>query len=288
VEGARMPAAADLPADLQALARRHAVELSESAWNPQVRLLIDALEALVAKPSPDEPRGAAAELEQSIDEPTRRETPSERGRTRVVNGLETRGFAKSPRSDRLFYHPGLEGFRVALGTHVVRIEHQRDDGTWGLDESFSLVQDVDRAVEALEALIAEKPRTQTKALRVLVADEVREIFTTDRADAFRIIASRAEPGDYIQWIGSPDTRFWVEISDPGRNEAPPRPLTRDQLASIDRLGFRKESDANFARTFEFAEESLPHIVDVITAALAEVFGLTEVHQVDVLGDDLER
>ena len=91
-------------------------------------------------------------------------------------------------------------------------------------------------------------------------EEVREIFTTDRADAFRIIASRAQPGDYIQWIGSPDTRFWVEISDPGRNEAPPRPLTRDQLASIDRLGFRKESDTNFARTFEFAEESLPHIV----------------------------
>ena len=181
VEGARMPSAADLPADLQALARRHAVELSESAWNPQVRLLIDALEALVAT--------AAA------------------------------------------------------------------------------------------------PAT---ALHELVADEVREIFTTDRADAFRIIASRAQPGDYIQWIGSPDTGFWVEISDPGRNEAPPRPLTRDQLASIDRLGFRKESDTNFARTFEFAEESLPHIVEVITAAFADVFGLTEVDQVDVLGDDSEH
>src|SRR5690349_20337215 len=37
VEDARMPSAADLPEDLQALARRHAVELSESAWNPQVR-----------------------------------------------------------------------------------------------------------------------------------------------------------------------------------------------------------------------------------------------------------
>jgi len=176
VEGARMPSAADLPTDLQALARRHAVELSESAWNPQVRQLIDALETLVAKASPHEPRGAAVELKQSIDEPTarvgtrrvhaseepraRRVTPSERGRTRLVNQLETRGFEKSPRTNRLFYHPGLKGLRVAFGTHVLRIEHQRHDGTWGLDESFSLVQDVDRAVDALEAIIAEKPSAQ--------------------------------------------------------------------------------------------------------------------------------
>jgi len=30
------------------------------------------------------------------------------------------------------------------------------------------------------------------------------------------------------------------------------------------------------------------IVDVITAAFAEVFGLTEVHQVQVFGDESER
>jgi hypothetical protein len=310
VEGAQMPSAADLPADLQALARRHAVELSESAWNPQVRQFIDALERLVAKaPSgmPHEPRGAAVELKQSIDKPTARVhaseeprargvTPSERGRTRLVNQLETCGFEKSPRTNRLFYHPGLKGLRVALGKYVLRIESQRHDGTWELAESFSLVQDVDRAVDALEAHIAEKPGTQreqaapthpgatTNALQELVAEEVHEIFTTDRVNAFRIIASRAEPGDYIQWIGSPDAGFRVEISDPGSNEIPPRPLTRDQLAAIDRLGFRKDSDTNFARIFEFAEESLFHIVMVITAAFAEVFGLTEVHQVQVSGD----
>src|SRR3954447_22933062 len=45
VAGARMPSAADLPDDLQALARRHAVELSESAWAAQVNQLIDALAA---------------------------------------------------------------------------------------------------------------------------------------------------------------------------------------------------------------------------------------------------
>src|SRR5690242_17736046 len=47
VEGARMPTATELPEDRQALTRRHAVELSETAWNPQVRQLIDALDALV-------------------------------------------------------------------------------------------------------------------------------------------------------------------------------------------------------------------------------------------------
>jgi hypothetical protein len=59
------------------------------------------------------------------------------------------------------------------------------------------------------------------------------------------------------------------------------------LASVDRLGFRKESDANFARIFEFSEESLSDIVRVITGAFAEVFGLTEAHQVEVFGDHFE-
>ncbi len=291
VEGARMPSAADLPADLQALARRHAVELSESAWNPQVRQLIDALETLVAEASPREPGGAPVEVTQAAEEPrARRVTPSEQGRTRLLHELETRGFEKSARTDRLFYRPGLEGVRVALGTHVLRVEYQRDDGTWGLNESFSLVKDGDRAVAALQALIAEREDPDhagaaANALQELVAEAVHEIFTTDRPGAFRIIESRAQPGDYIQWIGSPDGGFRVEVSDPGRNETPPRPLTRDQLAAVDRLGFRKEPDANFARIFEFSEESLPHIVSVITGAFAEVFGLTEAQEVEVFGDE---
>jgi len=189
VEGASMPSAAELPEDLQALARRHAVELSETAWGPQVNQLIDALERSFA-------RAAAAN-----------EAPN------------------------------------------------------------------DAAVT-------------TAAMQELVAEAVHEILTTDRDGAFRIVASRAQPGDYLQWIGGREEGLRVEISDPGRNEIPSRPLTRDQLASIDRFGFREEP-VNFARDFEFSEESSPHIVDVITAAFAEVFGLTEAHQVSVSGDDLE-
>src|SRR4051794_12572850 len=47
VAGARMPPAAELPDDLRGLARRNAVELSESAWSSQVRQLLDALERML-------------------------------------------------------------------------------------------------------------------------------------------------------------------------------------------------------------------------------------------------
>jgi class 3 adenylate cyclase/tetratricopeptide (TPR) repeat protein len=43
VQGARMPSSAELPDDMKALARRHAVELSETAWSAQLGLLMDAL-----------------------------------------------------------------------------------------------------------------------------------------------------------------------------------------------------------------------------------------------------
>ena len=189
VGGASMPSAADLPEDLQPLARRHAVELSETAWAAQVSQLIDALERSSARSAADNaaPNDAAV---------------------------------------------------------------------------------------------------TTAAMQELVAEAVHEILTTDRDGAFRIVSSRAQPGDYLQWIGTPEEGLRVEISDPGRNEIPPRPLTRDQLASIDRFGFREEP-VNFVRDFEFSAESLPHIVDVITAAFADVFGLTDAHQVKVSGDDLE-
>src|SRR4051812_25088131 len=43
VERAAMPSGEDLPEDLQAFARRHAVELTDSVWTAQVNQLIDAL-----------------------------------------------------------------------------------------------------------------------------------------------------------------------------------------------------------------------------------------------------
>jgi class 3 adenylate cyclase len=48
VQGAKMPSSAELPDDLKGLARRHAVELSETAWGAQLGLLMDALPVVTA------------------------------------------------------------------------------------------------------------------------------------------------------------------------------------------------------------------------------------------------
>lgn len=56
VEGARMPSPTDLPSDIRALTRRHAVEMGEATWSSQVTQLIDTLER-----SLDANRGAPKE-----------------------------------------------------------------------------------------------------------------------------------------------------------------------------------------------------------------------------------
>jgi hypothetical protein len=52
VEGAKMPAPSDLPADLSTLTQRHAVDLSETSWHAQVAELLDRLEAAVRGDQP--------------------------------------------------------------------------------------------------------------------------------------------------------------------------------------------------------------------------------------------
>ena len=47
VDGASMPAAQDLPADLEALAWRNAVELRHARWDADVQMLVDALRKLL-------------------------------------------------------------------------------------------------------------------------------------------------------------------------------------------------------------------------------------------------
>ncbi|MDO9161004.1 MAG: toll/interleukin-1 receptor domain-containing protein [Methylococcaceae bacterium] len=50
VEGARMPSEEELPADIKALARRQALELSDSRWDYDCNRLVKAVEALIRKP----------------------------------------------------------------------------------------------------------------------------------------------------------------------------------------------------------------------------------------------
>ena len=47
VEGAKMPAPTDLPEDLSALSRRHAVDLSETGWHAQVTEFLDRFEKVL-------------------------------------------------------------------------------------------------------------------------------------------------------------------------------------------------------------------------------------------------
>ena len=76
VGGARMPSPDELPEDVEMLARRHAVQLSETAWTPQLDQLIDSL---AATPTPTAPTGGAP---RSLSEP-----PHRRRRKRTARRL---------------------------------------------------------------------------------------------------------------------------------------------------------------------------------------------------------
>jgi TIR domain/WD domain, G-beta repeat len=104
VGGATMPSAADLPEDLRALARRHAVELSESAWAAQVTQLIDALKRALARTP--QPRDAAVEPQDAKGGGTTSVSPTptfERARelARLTHDDLVYGVAFSPDGSRL-------------------------------------------------------------------------------------------------------------------------------------------------------------------------------------------
>src|SRR5262245_691953 len=56
VEGASMPRADSLPQDLQSLARRQAIELSDTRWETDLQRLVDALQGERAPVPPPRPR----------------------------------------------------------------------------------------------------------------------------------------------------------------------------------------------------------------------------------------
>lgn len=58
VEGASIPAASDLPGELQPLARRHAVSLRDETWESDVDRLADAIRKAVGEPATGRPESA--------------------------------------------------------------------------------------------------------------------------------------------------------------------------------------------------------------------------------------
>jgi hypothetical protein len=84
VAGARMPSADALPDDLKRLARRHAVELSETAWSPQLTQLI---ESLAAPRPPRQPGGPGPTSRPELPHPSRQgraRAPSRRLRAGIA------------------------------------------------------------------------------------------------------------------------------------------------------------------------------------------------------------
>jgi hypothetical protein len=74
VEGAQIPSPDQLPDDVKPLTRRHAVELSETAWTPQLDRLIDAL----AMPSSMPPAGGSPTSPSERPHPPPREPAASR------------------------------------------------------------------------------------------------------------------------------------------------------------------------------------------------------------------
>jgi TIR domain len=68
IQGARMPTQADLPAHIQGLARRNALEMSDSHWNDDWEQLTRGIGRLMSRPSP---RGRSERPGSDADQPVR-------------------------------------------------------------------------------------------------------------------------------------------------------------------------------------------------------------------------
>ena len=106
VERATMPSGEQLPEDLQPLARRHAVELTDSAWTAQVDQLIDALATGHTRAF-----APAAPTAPSTTRPARA-VESTRELARVIHDSWVRGVAFSPDGTRIATASGDKTARV--------------------------------------------------------------------------------------------------------------------------------------------------------------------------------
>lgn len=74
----------------------------------------------------------------------------ERNRETFIAQLEKRGFAKSPRSDRLYYHPGTPSVRFAIGKTHIRFEKRNNDGGFELWESYLITRETEAALAVID------------------------------------------------------------------------------------------------------------------------------------------
>jgi hypothetical protein len=74
----------------------------------------------------------------------------ERNRDAFIAQLEQRGFAKSPRSNRLYYHPNTPSVRFAIGKTHIRFEKRNDRGGFDLWESYLITRETDAALAVID------------------------------------------------------------------------------------------------------------------------------------------
>jgi hypothetical protein len=76
----------------------------------------------------------------------------------LIAGLEQMGYARSARSDKLYYHEMAPGIRFRMGKIVVRLERYSGLASgrdWQLEKSFSLAREVALALDAARSNVEE-------------------------------------------------------------------------------------------------------------------------------------
>jgi len=71
-----------------------------------------------------------------------------RARNDLAATVEQRGFEKSPRSDRIYYHVTNPAVRLVFLETVVRVE-EKQKGRWRRRDSFNVLKDSERFLESL-------------------------------------------------------------------------------------------------------------------------------------------
>ncbi len=91
VEGASVPSTEDLPADLQPLTRRQAIELRDARWDDDIDRLVEGLEKLLQAASPPgqslPPREEAARVKQTVAADDRSSGKASTGRGILIGAL---------------------------------------------------------------------------------------------------------------------------------------------------------------------------------------------------------
>jgi hypothetical protein len=202
VQRAPMPSAADLPEDLRVLARRHAVELSESAWAAQVNELLDGLERAVP----------------------RLRRPAVRGSARVRAGKPS-----APSSSRRTRHQDADSRRRTTNASTCAHSEQASQRTEV--EVEVLVREAERALELLHAGLERHERPAETLDRLVV--EVARLHAPERL-ALHELAQELD--DRQHELGEPPLDVLGIGVDAGRQRVVEPPEVARERVEIERRG----------------------------------------------------